>query len=755
MNNILDNFTIKEVFTQALNGKQPYPHQLETAKNLLEGRSVVLRAPCGSGKTEACYVSLLLGRDYGLPNRLIYSLPTRALVEEITERINKGISKIGLPYSVSPQHGANSKDPFFKSDIVVATIDQTIGAYCCTPLSLPAYLGNIPAGAAVSAFHCFDEAHIYDRFLGLQSMLVLIERAKALGMPFLVMSATLPDSFIRWFQNKFGEERVKIVEGCDDDVKSRRDRNVTLYWKGKFLEATDIFYCAESFEKIMVVCNTVDRAQTLYKQVFEPLQKQGFKIFLLHSRFLDEDRRNIEKNMRMSLEDEKEKTCLVTTQVCEVGLDISCDLLLTELAPPDSLIQRMGRCARGGGNGEVWVFNVEHFAPYAKNEMVKSRDYVSQKLESKRIGWREELEFVDSLLDEDFELIMNDENRRRKILKSLGDAAFKGSKKDVERNIREILNANITIHDNPGDLDFDKLLHMPWIDVDVRVLRRHLLGKAKFWQVDFVHDENGEPDFHVSIVDDIFPYEYYVVHPDFVRYTHDCGLFFGEKGECLKPLDVPSKPRRTPEYQTEPWIDHVRNCLDAFEQIKDKEIQALKLVDTLLGNHDLTKTEGIVALSIATHDLGKLNTDWQRNIGVETTDTPLAHTPIRFKGQLPPHATVSAYAMSHMINYLLGNDVYALAFELAIGHHHHTRAEHVPKYTLGWQKLYNGIIKEISEKFCLNLNENIEEEIESPTKLDTPFPDIERKKQYTIYCIVARFIRLSDQASFELNRQIT
>jgi CRISPR-associated endonuclease/helicase Cas3 len=754
LNKVLDNFTIDEAFMRALHGNRPYPHQLETARNLTEGRSVVLRAPCGSGKTEACYVSLLLGRN-SLPNRLIYSLPTRALVEEIAERINKGIGKIGLLYSVSPQHGANSKDPFFKSDVIVATIDQTIGAYCCTPLSLPAYLGNIPAGAAVSAFHCFDEAHIYDRFLGLQSMLVLIERAKALGVPFLVMSATLPDSFVGWFQNKLGKEYVKVVEGCDDDVQSRRNRNVILNWRSKFLEARDIFYSSKSFRRIMVVCNTVDRAQMLYRQVFVPLQKQGFKIFLLHSRFLDEDRKNIEKNMRMSLEDKEGKTCLVTTQVCEVGLDISCDLLLTELAPPDSLVQRIGRCARKGGNGEVWVFDVEHFAPYEKNEMVKSRDYISQELESKRIGWSEELKFVNSLLNEDFELIMNDENRRRSILKSLGDAAFKGSKKDVEKNIQEILNANITIYDNPSDLDLNKLLHMPWIDVDVRVLRRHLLGKARFWQVDFEHDENGEPDFHVTIVDDIFPYEYYIVHPNFVRYTSDCGLFFGEKGECLNPIDVPSKPRRTSEYQTEPWTDHVRNCLDAFEQLKNKEIQTLKLLDTLIGKHDLTKTEGIVALSIATHDLGKLSTDWQKSIGVKTTDTPLAHTPIRFKGQLPPHATVSAYAMSQMINCLLGNADCALAFELAIGHHHHTRAEHVPKYTLGWQRLYNGTIKEISEKFSLNMNGNIEEKIESPTKLDTPFFDFERKKQYTIYCIVARFIRLSDQASFGLNRQIS
>jgi len=124
----MDRFKIDEVFICALGGNKPYRHQLETAENLVDGKSVVLRAPCGSGKTEACYVSLILGRGSVLPDRLIYSLPTRALVEDVSERIKKGISKL-LPPIVSPQHGANSEDPFFKSEIVVATIDQTVGVF--------------------------------------------------------------------------------------------------------------------------------------------------------------------------------------------------------------------------------------------------------------------------------------------------------------------------------------------------------------------------------------------------------------------------------------------------------------------------------------------------------------------------------------------------------------------------------------------------------------------------------------------------
>jgi len=295
-------------------------------------------------------------------------------------------------------------------------------------------------------------------------------------------------------------------------------------------------------------------------------------------------------------------------------------------------------------------------------------------------------------------------------------------------------------------------LHMPWIDVDVRVLRRHLLRKAKFWQVTFEHDENGEPDFNVTIADEVFPYEYYVVHPSFARYTKDRGLSFAEKGECLKPRGFDGKPRTVQEYQEETWADHVRNCLEAFKQIKNKELQSLKLLDRLIGNDNLARTEGIVALCIAMHDLGKLNIEWQRNIGVGETKPPLAHTPRHVRVKIP-HATVSAYAMYNILNSLVGTSINSLAFELAIGHHHHTRAEQVPQYTLCWQELYRAIIKEINERYCLGVNENVGDKLGKPTRLDASFFDFERKKQYTVYCIVARFIRLSDRASFELNKQ--
>lgn len=747
MNSFADSFSVEEIFKVALEGGQPYPHQLETVKSIANGKSVVLRAPCGSGKTEACYISLLaMSKAEDFPFRLIYSLPTRALVEDVCYRINRGIKKLGSPLTVSPQHGANSMDPFLRSEIVVATIDQTVGAYCCTPLSLPVHQGNIPAGAVVSSFLCFDEVHVYDHRLGLQSALVLIEHVVNLGLPFIVMSATLPDSFIEWFENneKFAD-KVKIVKASDDDVPKRHNRQVILHWQGKILEAKDIINSAKSFNRIIVACNTVDRAQALFQCIKKELSLAHFNVFLLHSRFLEDDRARIEQMMKASIEKQGEKTCVVTTQVCEVGLDISCDLLLTELAPPDALVQRIGRCARKGGQGRVEVFDVECSAPYEEGELKNCRDYICSNLDGKKIGWNEEIAFVNELLSNEFEKILQDENLRRNLRFALGNSAFKGDRRAVEQTVREVFSANLTIHEDPSKLSYKEMLNMPWINVHVGVLKKFL---PKIWHIEFGHNEYGKYELNVKKADKLYPYEFYVIPPECAEYSPELGLILGLKGENLKAQTHDPLQNMTYEYPLESWEQHVENCLKAFDKIKRDELHSLRLLAKVL-NNDLRKTEGLIALCLAIHDLGKLNIEWQREIGVYGKDSvPLAHIPE--KPKTIPHAAVAAYAVRKLFYELIGNQHFTTAFELAVAHHHHTRASEVPRYNLGWKSIYERVLLKVIKKYDLpaEISKNIITEIPYETKLDIPFPDIERKKQYAIYCIASRLTRMCDRASF-------
>jgi CRISPR-associated endonuclease/helicase Cas3 len=742
---------LKEVFIRILDGKEPYPHQIKAAQNLVAGKSVILRAPCGSGKTEVSYVPILFGMEGALPIRLIYSLPTRALVEDVAERIIKGVAKMGLGYTVSPQHGANSKDPFFRSDIIVATIDQTIGAYCCTPLSVPVHFGNIPAGAAVSSFLCFDEAHVYDYELGLQSMLILLERTAKLGLPFLIMSATLPDSFVEWFANNLTfSDRVEVVEGDESDIPKRRDRHVVLRWCDKVLDAKDVFDTVELYRKIMVVCNTVDHAQKLYEIIGKKLKAQDFSVYLLHSRFLNEDRMRIEKNMKNSIRDKNAKTLIVTTQVCEVGLDISCDLLITELAPPDALVQRIGRCAREGGQGEVWVYDVAFSAPYGEMEIEQSRKYISENLDGKKVSWGEELKFVNNILNESFKVMMNDDRRRNTVLLSLGDAAFKGERHKIERNIREILTANVTINDDPEILKYKELLRIPWLDIDTRILNKHL-GDAKYWEVIFGHDECGKPSVNFKFRGEVYPYGFYVIHPDYAKYDKEVGLILSEKGSTLNPTETGTQPEplQSYSYVEETWIEHSRKCLLAFQKLKGKEIHSLRLLANIMSLSHQT-VEGLLELSIALHDIGKLNVEWQKSIGIHENGVPLAHTITQRR--VPPHATISADALYPIFKSLIPDIHFALALKFAIAHHHHTRAREIPPYKLGWISCYESIVREVCRDCGLYVDPAEIRVAETMYKnLEAAMFNIEALKPYTAYCLTARIIRLSDRESFVMN----
>ncbi|MHC5542083.1 CRISPR-associated helicase Cas3', partial [Singulisphaera rosea] len=100
--------------------------------------------------------------------------------------------------------------------------------------------------------------------------------------------------------------------------------------------------------KILIVVNTVKRCQELAKA----LREFGFDLICYHSKFIFDDRRAKERRIN-----ETPPRLLVATQVVEVSLDIDYDVLITECAPIDALVQRAGRVnrARRPKLGEVVV----------------------------------------------------------------------------------------------------------------------------------------------------------------------------------------------------------------------------------------------------------------------------------------------------------------------------------------------------------------------------------------------------------------
>ncbi|EKO62855.1 CRISPR-associated helicase Cas3' [Leptospira kirschneri] len=112
------------------------------------------------------------------------------------------------------------------------------------------------------------------------------------------------------------------------------------------------FSIIEKGRNILWICNTVKKEQHLYQEIekqSKEKQIQDLEVFLFHSRFTKIDRLTIEKKIETLYGDESKaphrplKSILVATQVAEQSLDIDFDYLISDIAPIDLILQRIGR----------------------------------------------------------------------------------------------------------------------------------------------------------------------------------------------------------------------------------------------------------------------------------------------------------------------------------------------------------------------------------------------------------------------------
>ena len=304
-------------------------------KKAAETRSEVLwlRAPTGTGKTEA----LLLW--CGDTERLIYLLPTQATTNAMWKRLRRiyGEDAIGLAHGRAGyviRHEAEEEPmdarlfgSVFAKPVTVATLDQYLLAH------LHGRHWEERRTLARRATLVLDEIHAYEPYtLGLLLEALERERPRRLALA----SATLPDSLLQLFPQ--GE----LVE-AEPDLWERSRHRMELR-DGTLLEdgLDDAVEFARQGRSVLVVANTVHDAQDLYRRLQEVYSWP--RRTLLHSRFVFRDRRAKEAQV----ESPSPGMIVIATQVVEVSLDISYDVLVTELAPVDALVQRMGRVNRRG-----------------------------------------------------------------------------------------------------------------------------------------------------------------------------------------------------------------------------------------------------------------------------------------------------------------------------------------------------------------------------------------------------------------------
>jgi len=307
--------------------------------------NVISIAPTGSGKTEA---ALLWASLKSANDRIIYLLPTRVTSNSIFYRLQKyfGEDNVAIVHSsaffLRKELSDNYErkhyllDKIFFKNINICTIDQL--------LTQGFNLGywELKTFHQVNAKIIIDEIHLYEPYtLGL--IVASIEYLQSeYGATFYIMTATMPDVLKKLLQKYL--HAPKLIEDKELINQARNIFEIRDYEISSV--QNEIFEAIKDNKKIMLVVNTVDSAIEQYEK-FETLfaKNKDINIVCYHSRFIQKHRKKKEDQI-FELEKSDGACLLVATQVVEVSLDIDFDILFTENAPIDAIIQRAGRVNR-------------------------------------------------------------------------------------------------------------------------------------------------------------------------------------------------------------------------------------------------------------------------------------------------------------------------------------------------------------------------------------------------------------------------
>lgn len=370
---------------------------------------LIIEAPMGEGKTEAALVAAEKLAHLNGCNGIFFGAPTMATTDALFARIKRWAEQSqGTPVvSMYLGHSKNQLNPAYTSmgryarfnlddesqsskrqehsqviahqwfrgrkqgilsSLVVATVDQVLMMALQSKHLMLRHLGL--AGKVV----VIDEAHSYDLYMS-NYMEAALRWLGSYGTPVVLLSATLPHN-----------AKARLAAAYQSGLKGRMQKaeavpsagtaypvitavstgDIEVHQVAASARSTtyevmpmddgdaELRLMMEHVEReggcLLVICNTVDRAQAAYDLA---QQVVGDDAYLLHSRFTAVERVERESHLVRELGPDSSlgrgrpaRRIVVATQVVEQSLDLDFDCMVTDIAPIDLVLQRLGRLHR-------------------------------------------------------------------------------------------------------------------------------------------------------------------------------------------------------------------------------------------------------------------------------------------------------------------------------------------------------------------------------------------------------------------------
>lgn len=353
---------------------------------------IVIEAPTGEGKTEAALAVAHRLAEERHSDEFYYALPTMATSNQMHLRVQNYLrDQLKLDVGVKLVHGQaflaqdlvpvkplgngsdisniasamdwfNSKKKALLAPFGVGTIDQIeLGALNVRHASLR--MAGLSGKVVI-----LDEVHAYDTYMT-TIVTRLLNWLNTLGASVILLSATLPTSrrkeLVRTYthdDNAFDDTEayplitvansIAVVSMMPPAAQASKEIGLNfLHFKDDEVQKKSDWLIEQVNDGgcICWITNTVDRAQALYSDLLEKCG-EDVELALLHARFPLSQREELERRIVERVGPDKDKRpakmIVVGTQVLEQSLDLDFDLMVTDLAPVDLLLQRAGRLHR-------------------------------------------------------------------------------------------------------------------------------------------------------------------------------------------------------------------------------------------------------------------------------------------------------------------------------------------------------------------------------------------------------------------------